>query len=120
MAKKILIVDDDRLNVTLIRFALKEQHYEVESAEDGMQGLEVVKTFKPDLIILDVQMPRMSGFEFISEYKSFPDANGTPIIMLTANENMQDVFFGEGAKDYFVKPIDMPRMLERIRACLGE
>ena len=119
MSKKILIVDDDRMCLTLIRFALKEQLYEVESAEDGLQGLEAVKTFRPDLIVLDVQMPKMSGFEFISEMKTIPGANTIPVIMLTANENMHDVFLGEGAKDYFVKPIDPPRILARIRECLG-
>lgn len=119
MAPKILIVDDDRMSVTLIRFALKEQLYDVASAEDGFQALDAVRSFRPDLIVLDVQMPRMSGFEFMSELKNIPGGSDIPVIMLTANDNMQDIFFAEGVKGYLVKPIDTPLLLARIKACLG-
>ena len=119
MVKKILVVDDDRLNVTLIRFALKEQRYEVATAEDGVLALEAVKSFKPDLIVLDIQMPRMSGFEFMNELKDIPGGSAIPVIMLTANDNMQEIFFSEGVKGYFVKPVDPPALEAKIRACLG-
>jgi CheY-like chemotaxis protein len=119
VAKKILIVDDDRLSITLIRFALKEQMYDVATAEDGLQALDAVKTFKPDLIVLDVQMPKMSGFEFMYELKNIPGGSAIPIIMLTANDNMQDIFFAEGVKGYFVKPIDPSKLEAKIRSCLG-
>jgi CheY-like chemotaxis protein len=119
MAHRILIVDDDRLNVTLIRFALKAQDYEVSSAEDGKQGLAAVKAFSPDLIILDVQMPNMSGFEFMNELKTIPGGGRIPVIMLTASDTMQELFFAEGVKDYLVKPVDMVRLQSGIRACLG-
>ncbi len=119
MPRKILIVDDDRLSVTLIRFALKEQCFDVETAEDGIKGIEAVKAFAPDLIVLDVQMPRMSGFEFMAELKGIPGGSAIPVIMLTANDNMQDLFYAEGVKGYLVKPIDPPKLEEKIRACLG-
>ena len=119
MAKKILIVDDDRLSVALIRFALKEQLYDVATAEDGFQALDAVRSFQPDLIVLDIQMPRMSGFEFMNEIKSIPGGAAIPIIMLTANDNMQDIFMAEGVKGYLVKPIDPPLLVTRIKACLG-
>ena len=119
MPKKILIIDDDRLSVTLIRFALKERRYEVESAEDGVLGLEAVKRFAPDLIVLDVQMPNMSGFEFMNELKTIPGGAAIPVIMLTANDNMQDMFYAEGVKGYFVKPIEPPKLEAKIRAVLG-
>ena len=119
MVKRILVVDDDRLNVTLIRFALKEQRYEVATAEDGVLALEAVRAFKPDLIVLDIQMPRMSGFEFMNELKEIPGGSAIPIIMLTANDNMQEIFFSEGVKGYFVKPVDPPVLEAKIRACLG-
>ncbi len=119
MGKKVLIVDDDRLSVTLIRFALKEQMYEVATAEDGIQALDAVKAFRPDLIVLDVQMPRMSGFEFMNELKNIPGGASIPIIMLTANDNMQEIFFSEGVKGYFVKPIDPPTLEDKIRDCIG-
>jgi CheY-like chemotaxis protein len=119
MPKKVLVVDDDRMSVVLIQFALKEQNYEVLSAEDGLKGLEAVKSFNPDLIVLDVQMPNMSGFEFISELKAIPGGSAIPVIMLTANENMHDMFYGEGVKGYFVKPIEPPKLMLKIRECLG-
>jgi CheY-like chemotaxis protein len=119
VAKKILIVDDDRLSVALIRFALKERRYDVATAEDGLQALDAVRSFKPDLIVLDIQMPRMSGFEFINELKNIPDASAIPVIMLTSNDNMQEIFFSEGVRGYLVKPVDPLELEARIKACLG-
>ena len=119
MSRKILIVDDDRLTLTLIRFALKEQRYDVATAMDGLEALDAVKAFRPDLIVLDVQMPKMSGFEFMNELKGIPGGSVIPVIMLTANDNMQDIFLAEGVKGYLVKPVDPPELEARIRACLG-
>jgi CheY-like chemotaxis protein len=118
MRKKVLIVDDDRMNTTMVRFVLKEQ-YDVVSAENGRIGIEAVKSEKPDLIVLDVQMPEMSGFEFMSELKGLPGAVGIPVIMLTANENMQEIFLCEGVKGYFVKPLNTDKLEAKIKECLG-
>lgn len=119
MAKRILLVDDDRLNTTLIRFALKEARYEIVTADNGREGLEAVKRDRPDLIVLDIQMPEMSGFEFMNEIKILPGAGDIPVIMLTANENMHDIFFSEGVKGYFVKPVDPPALLKKIHSIIG-
>ena len=119
MAKKILIVDDDRINVTLISFSLREKGYEVLSADDGEAGIAAVKAARPDLIVLDVQMPRMGGFEFMAELKSVPGGNTIPVIMLTANETLQETFFSEGVKGYFVKPVDPEKLEAKIGQCLG-
>jgi len=90
MIPKILIVDDDRLSVTLLKVTFKEHHYEVLTASDGQEGLEVVRAGKPELIILDIQMPNMSGFEFMGELKTIPGGAAIPVIMLTVNDNMQN------------------------------
>ncbi len=119
MPVNILIVDDDRLSTTLIRFALKQHDYTVESAEDGAQALEMLGRFKPALIVLDVHMPRMSGFEFMSELKRIPGGSAIPVIMLTTNDNMQDIFFAEGVKGYLVKPVDPLKLEAVIRDALG-
>ncbi|MBF0485739.1 MAG: response regulator [Candidatus Omnitrophica bacterium] len=119
MPKKILLIDDDRLNITLLKFSLKEKRFDVISAGNGREGLEMVKVEKPDLIVLDIMMPEMSGFEFMNELKALPSGRDIPVIMLTANENMQDVFFSEGVKGYFVKPIDPPKLEAKIRQVLG-
>ena len=119
MAHKILVVDDDKINITLVKFALAEQKYDVVVAEDGEQGLEQVKEENPDLIILDVQMPNMNGYEFMGELKELQGMEATPVLMLTANETMEDVFKLEGVKGYFVKPVDLPELIEKIKECIG-
>jgi CheY-like chemotaxis protein len=119
MAPKILIVDDDRLNITLLKFFLKDKRFDVITAGDGLEGLKAVSEQHPDLIILDVHMPNMNGFEFMGEIKTLPGGENIPVIMLTANENMQDMFYSEGVKGYFVKPVDPPKMEAKIRQVLG-
>ena len=119
MSKKILVIDDDRLNTTLIQFALKES-FDVSTAINGRLGIEAVNRDRPDLIVLDVKMPEMSGFEFMNELKSIPGSASIPVIMLTANENMQDLFFGEGVKGYFVKPVNPEKLEKKIKECLGQ
>lgn len=119
MSKKILLVDDDRINVALLQFSLKQKKYDVVSAEDGVEGLEAFNYEKPDLIILDVQMPRMSGFEFMSELRVLPGGAKIPVIMLTANENMHDLFYAEGVSGYFVKPVDPLKLEQKIAQILG-
>ncbi|MBF0620171.1 MAG: response regulator [Candidatus Omnitrophica bacterium] len=119
MPKKILLVDDDRLNITLIQFGLKEKRYDVVTAADGAEGLECVRQERPDLIVLDVQMPRMGGFEFMNELKSVSGGADIPVLMLTANENMQELFLSEGVKGYFVKPVDPVKLEAKIRQVLG-
>ena len=120
MPHKILVVDDERITVALVKFGLAEQRYEVIVANDGDEGIEKVKSQKPDLIILDVQMPTMNGYEFMTELKKIQGVETTPVVMLTANETMQDVFRLEGVKGYFVKPVDLPLLKRKIQEVLGE
>jgi len=120
MPHKILVVDDDKINIAIVKFGLSEQRYDVVTASDGMAGLDQLKRESPDLVVLDVQMPNMNGFEFMAELKTVQGFETTPVIMLTANETMEDVFKLEGVKGYFVKPIDLPRLVNRIKECLGE
>ncbi|VAX36034.1 hypothetical protein MNBD_UNCLBAC01-102 [hydrothermal vent metagenome] len=119
MAHKILLVDDERVNVTLVKFGLAEQRYDVVVAGDGDEGLEKIESQKPDLIILDIQMPNMSGYEFMSELKMRQGFETTPVIMLTANETMEDVFKLEGVKAYFIKPVKLSEMIAKIKFILG-
>lgn len=115
--KKILLVDDDRVNSTMIKFGLKGDEYDVDVAHDGAEGVELLKAESPDMIILDVQMPKMGGFEFLNEMKSL--GLNIPILMLTANENLEDVFRMEGVKGYLVKPVNIETLKEKIEECLG-
>ena len=119
MAHKILIVDDERVNMALIKFGLSEKRYEVVEASDGLEGLQQVRKESPDLIVLDVRMPNMNGYEFMGELKSIQGYKTTPVIMLTANETMEDVFKLEGVKAYFVKPVKITELVSKIVECLG-
>ncbi|MDP8212668.1 MAG: response regulator [Candidatus Zapsychrus exili] len=119
MAHKILIIDDDEIGITLVKFGLVSKGYDTVVASDGEEGLKQVKEYKPDLIVLDVQMLNMNGYEFVGELKRIEGVETTPIIMLTANETMEDVFKLEGVKAYFVKPVNLVDLVAKIKECLG-
>lgn len=120
MPHKILIVDDEKINIAIVKFGLAEQRYDVAVANDGTAGLECVRKYKPDLIILDVQMPPMNGYEFMTELKQIEYILPPPVLMLTANETMQDMFRLEGVKGYFVKPVELKKLMKKIIECIGE
>lgn len=117
MPKKILIVDDDRLNTTLLEFSLRGKGYETTTVHDGHQALKSLAIDKPDLIILDIHMPNMNGFEFMVHLQGKKEGK-IPVLILTANDTMQDVFFMEGIRGYLVKPVDIKVLEEKISACL--
>jgi DNA-binding response OmpR family regulator len=118
--KKILIADDDPLNVEFFEVILSKLGFEVEKAEDGFEALEAVKRFRPDLIILDNIMPRMSGWELTKALKSDPPYRDIPIIMLSALDDVKDKIesFELGIDDYITKPFNFSEVLARIRAVL--
>ena len=117
MSKTILVVDDKAGVVRLLRDYLSEKGYRVVSAGSGRDALFVARHEKPDLILLDVMMPQMSGFEFMRAYRKERD---TPVIMLTARVEETDKVIGLelGADDYVTKPFGMAELLARIRAVL--
>lgn len=119
MAHKILIIDDDKINCALIKFTLVGKKYEVVIAGNGQEGLEKIQEVQPDLIILDVHMPEMNGYEFMMELKALGDAVNIPVLMVTANETMEDVFKLEGVKGYFVKPVDLNKLVDSIVEAIG-
>ena len=112
MAKKILVVDDERHIVRLVEVNLTRVGYDVVTAYDGLEALEKVKTDKPDMLILDVMMPRMDGFEVLKELRADPQTKNIPIIMLTAKAQDADIFKGwsSGVDSYLTKPFN-PREL---------
>ncbi len=121
MAKKILVVDDERDLVETITFRLEAAGYEVSSAFDGQEGLEKAREIKPDLILLDVMMPKMDGYQVCRMLKFDDDYKNIPIIMLTARGQEQDKKTGGdvGADDYITKPFDSKDLLARIQKMLG-
>ena len=115
MAQKILIVDDDPDFKQLLEFDLKRQGYETVLAGDGEEGLAKASKEKPDLILLDIKMPRMDGYTFVRHLKKDPAAASIPLIVLTSYEPMRDMFQMEGVNDYFVKSVDTEGLFERIK-----
>ena len=117
MGKKILIVDDERKIVDMISFNLHKEGYDVVLAYDGERGLELAFSEQPDLILLDVSMPKMDGFEVCRRVR---EKSQVPIIMLTALEDETYIIHGleTGADDYGVKPCKNRILLARIKANL--
>ena len=114
--KKILIVEDERAIVEILKFNLAREGYETLEALDGEAGLQLGLSGDPDLILLDVMLPKMNGFDICAKLR---DAGSTvPIIMLTAREEETDKVFGleAGADDYMTKPFSMRELLARVRA----
>ncbi|HJZ55657.1 MAG TPA: response regulator [Gemmataceae bacterium] len=120
MAEKqtILIVDDDRELVDGLRAVLERQGYHVMQAHDGHQGKQAIYNQKPDLVILDMMMPRMGGYPVLEHFRGRTDA--PPIIMITANEGSRHKAYAEylGVIDYIRKPFAMERLLEAVNKAL--
>jgi len=110
--KKILVVDDERQIVKLVEINLKKHGYNVVCAYDGVEALEKVESEKPDMLVLDVMMPRMNGFDVLKRLQANPDTEHIPIIMLTAKAQDADIFTGwqAGVSSYLTKPFN-PREL---------
>jgi two-component system, OmpR family, alkaline phosphatase synthesis response regulator PhoP len=117
---KILLVDDDPDIIELLEYNLSKEGYEIASANDGIQAVETAKTFKPDLILLDVMMPRQDGIETARQLRQLPDFKDTYILFLTARaeEYTEVAAFDVGADDYIVKPIKPRALVSRIKAVL--
>ena len=115
MPKKILIVEDEANIRELLRLYLEREGYTVLEAENGVEGIKKWKSDKPDMLLLDVMMPVMDGWEVCREIRSESDV---PIIMLTAKGETADRVSGleMGADDYIVKPLEMPEVIARVRA----
>ena len=116
MAKTVLIVEDERAIVEILKFNLKREGYETLEALDGQTGLQLAQTEDPDLILLDVMLPKMNGFDICKTLRA--ENRATPIIMLTAREEEMDKVFGleTGADDYMTKPFSMKELMARVKA----
>ncbi|MCA1947185.1 MAG: response regulator transcription factor [Fimbriimonadaceae bacterium] len=108
MPLKVLVCDDERHIVRLIQVNLERQGYQVVTAFDGKEGLEKIRSEKPDIVVLDVMMPYMDGFEVLKSIRREPETENLPVIMLTAKAQDKDVFEGYhyGADMYLTKPFN--------------
>ena len=108
----VLIVDDIPINVTLIEKMLKPFHFVIEKANDGQTALDIVADNKPDLILLDLMMPGMNGYDVIKQLRAKEETQQLPIIVISALNSNEDVVKGYalGANDFLTKPIIMNRL----------
>lgn len=117
MAKKVLVVDDEKLIVKGIRFSLEQDGMEVECAYDGEEALKLATENQYDMILLDIMLPKMDGFEVCQQIRGFSDV---PIVMLTAKGDDMDKILGldYGADDYITKPFNILEVKARIKAIM--
>ncbi|MCR9133082.1 MAG: response regulator transcription factor [bacterium] len=121
MAKKtILVVDDEKDLLDLIEYNLKKEGFKVLKAENGKEGIEVAKEYKPDLVLLDIMMPKMDGLEAVEIMRKDDDLKRIPIIFLTArsDENTEIEGLNKGGDDFITKPISTTKLVSRIKAVM--
>ena len=121
MAKKtILVVDDEQDLLDLIEYNLKQEGFKVYTADSGLKGIEMANEHNPDLVLLDLMMPGMNGYEVCETLRSNTSTQTTPIIFLTAKDDEASEIEGlnKGADDYITKPISTVKLVSRIKALL--
>lgn len=113
---KILIIDDDETIHLICRAYLTKAGHTIETAFDGPEGIEAAKVFKPELILLDINMPKMSGFEVAKNLRATPETKDTPIFMMTSLKQESNIQRGYelGVDEYITKPANMEHLKLRI------
>lgn len=120
MTRKILVIEDNEQNLYLLTFILKKHGYEVEAAQDGQEGIDKAVTGKPDLILLDVQLPVMDGYGVARRLRTYPDLAGTPIIAVTSYAMVGDreKALESGCTGYIEKPINPETFMAQVEEFL--
>ena len=118
---KILLVEDNEMNRDMLSRRLARNGFEVVVAVDGQQGVELAASERPDVILMDMSLPVLDGWEETRRVKSDPQTAAIPVIALTAHAMRQDeeLAFAAGCDDFDTKPVDLPRLLQKIAALLG-
>ena len=121
MAKRILIVEDEEAVRELERFILEQHGYEVMEARDGLEGLAKAEFRRPDLILLDLMMPDVSGGRMFEEMQRHPATSGIPIVVVTGKPDAHEIFDDEiGPDNVVMKPFEADGLLERIKQHIGD
>jgi CheY-like chemotaxis protein len=123
--KKILVVEDDPVNQMILSDFLAANGYETVAASSGPEGIERFESDAPDLMLVDVQLPRKNGFELVREIKSRPSGKATPILLMSAvytdkDQSNRTVQLGTLADGYLSKPFDLVALLNTVRQLLGQ
>lgn len=118
---RILVADDELYILKMLDFRLKRLGHEIIDAVDGGQALEIATREKPDLVLLDIMMPVMDGFQVLRKLKSQEETKNIPVIMLTAKSQEKDIVTGleAGAADYVTKPFNFAELIARVNRALA-
>jgi two-component system, OmpR family, alkaline phosphatase synthesis response regulator PhoP len=118
LAHKVLVVDDEEPILELLKYNLEKGGYEVKTAQDGVRAVDIAKRFVPDLVLLDIMMPKMDGVETCRQLRNMPELQKTFVVFLTARseEYSEVAAFDVGADDYITKPIKPRALMSRISA----
>ena len=121
VAATILVVDDDPVILQLLQVNFEMEGFTVITAADGQEGVERTRADRPDIVVSDVMMPRMTGLELVAELKADPETAKIPVLLLTAKAQQADISAGldQGADDYVTKPFEPLELVDRVNRLLG-
>jgi DNA-binding response OmpR family regulator len=122
MSKKILVIEDDPASLRLTQYILEHRDYEVLTAVNGLDGLKRAQNEEPDLVVMDIMLPGMDGFDICYQLRAEPRTAGIPVLMLSAKAREADKETGlkVGADGYITKPVDPEEIVSRIEALLQQ
>lgn len=118
---KVLIVDDEPFNVDYLEQELEDLDYQLITASNGREALDKIQSHLPDLVLLDLQMPILDGFDVLSQIKADNDLRNIPIIIVSAANDSRSIVKGikQGADDYLTKPVDVDLLVQKVKEYLG-
>ena len=118
---KVLLVDDEAFNLDFLQQALEDENYEISIAANGQEALDKIKSEQPDLVLLDLMMPVLDGFEVLKQVKADDNLRDIQIIIISAEHDSKSVVKGikQGAEDYMTKPITAASLLKKVKEYLG-
>jgi len=122
MPRKVLVIEDQEQNMYLMRYMLEARGYIVVEARDGAEGIATARTEAPDVILLDIQLPTMSGYEVAKRLRGDPESSSIPIIAVTsyAMPGDKEEAIASGCTGYIEKPIDPETFVDQMQRCIGE
>jgi DNA-binding response OmpR family regulator len=118
----VLIVDDDPVVRRMLQLSFESEGFDVSTASDGLEGLEAMRRDKPNVVVLDIMMPKLDGMKVMDELRMDDDLRGMPVILLSAKATSLDIDLGlkAGASDYVTKPCDPIDLVDRVRSLLAK
>jgi DNA-binding response OmpR family regulator len=122
MERTVLIIEDEKLIIVSTQMVLEAAGFRVEAADSGEEGIDKARTLRPDLVLLDIMMPGIDGWETLTRLKRDPDTSGIPVIIFTAREHARghQKSTEMGAADYFRKPFEPDELIELVEKHIGQ